>query len=433
MASTSVPIILGIDFGTSKLCASLWIDGNVTILENSRGEKKVPAFAVLEQDERTGKYRIDIGRPAKDLSAVQPYSCLFNLLYFANTTEAAARDVITRERLPFIYSLHEFSPRFSCTLAPGKPTVLLVLLLAELIRDMRDQAELKVQKLIKKCVITVPTHWNQSGYYYLNQAAQMAGFQDIQFIHTTKAALMGCMTKTITPEFAERENIFRFLVVDFGAASCSVIMYYRKLDQKTMTQISQIYTCPGGNFLDWKLLEHCADEFQRQYGVNVMVDCASVHRIRLACEDAKIRLSTAKFCQIKIGNLKNYGQDLAYTLTLAAFEDICGPVVQTIIEQMRTAIQAVEGSSGGSHSLRILLLGGGSRIPLVRKLIGWAFPGIMERSVLGYAEEAAALGAASFGGHNSYNVARTTRKTAVPQPAPVAHQVTYSNRHSTYD
>jgi L1 cell adhesion molecule like protein len=135
----------------------------------------------------------------------------------------------------------------------------------------------------------------------------------------------------------------------------------------------------GGEDFDSRMVEFCVEEFHKKHGIQLLeeANASSVNeakkarnrrlrRLRTACEIAKNDLTAATTTQVDVDDI-SVGHDLEVTITRAQFERMNEDLFQKAIEIVRKALQ--EARINKQEITEVLMVGGSSRIPRVRKLL----------------------------------------------------------------
>jgi len=153
----------------------------------------------------------------------------------------------------------------------------------------------------------------------------------------------------------------------------------------------------GGTDMDNALVNYIVEEFKRQSGLDIRNDKAAVMRVREAAEKAKIELSNVVTTEINLPFLAydatSGPKNLVLNLSRAKLEDLVRP----IIEKCKTAImQSLQDAKMSPPDIdKIILIGGPTRMPMVRQFVGTVMGKEPERGV--DPMEAVAMGAAIQG------------------------------------
>merc|ERR1712110_459676 len=122
----------------------------------------------------------------------------------------------------------------------------------------------------------------------------------------------------------------------------------------------------GGEDFDNRLVNHFIAEFKRKHRKDLTQNKRSVRRLRTACEKAKRTLSAAAQASIEIDSLFE-GIDFYSNITRARFEELCNDLFRGTLEPVEKALRDAKMSKADIQE--IVLVGGSTRIPKVKKLL----------------------------------------------------------------
>jgi molecular chaperone DnaK len=153
----------------------------------------------------------------------------------------------------------------------------------------------------------------------------------------------------------------------------------------------------GGDDFDKVLIDHVADEFKRQQGIDLRRDPMALQRLQEACERAKRELSSAQVTDINLPFITadaSGPKHLQMQLTRAKFEQL----VDHLIERCRGPVnQALHDAHLTARDIdEVVLVGGSTRIPKVQELVRTMFGKEPHKGV--NPDEVVAVGAAIQGG-----------------------------------
>lgn len=353
--------ILGIDLGTSNSAAAIIMGGRPTIIPSAEGTslggKAFPSYVAFTKD---GQQLI--GEPARRQVVSNP----------EGTVYAIKRKMGTNQKT----TLHgkEFTPQQ---------------ISAFILQKVKRDAEAFVGEKIEKAVITVPAYFNDNQRQATKDAGSIAGFEVMRIINEpTAASLAYGLDKT--------DKDLKILVFDFGGGTLDVtIMDFG--DGVFEVKSTSGDTKLGGIDMDKLLQDYIVDEFKNETGIDVSQDNTAIQRVREAVEKSKIELSTTLTTDINLPFISadaSGPKHLTKTLTRAKLEEIVMSVVEKCKSPLKQAIKDAKLST--SDIDRVILVGGPTRMPLVKKFVE-DFVGKKSESGVD-PMECVALGAAIQGG-----------------------------------
>jgi molecular chaperone DnaK len=353
--------IIGIDLGTSNSAASGMIGGKPTIIPAAEGTsiagKAFPSVVAFTKDGQ-----LLVGEPARRQMISNP----------EGTVLAAKRKMGT-----------EF--RFSVVGKEYTPQQISAFILQKIKRD----AEAFLAETVDKAVITVPAYFNDNQRQATKDAGEIAGLEVVRIINEPTAASLAFGLDKIQKDL-------KIVVFDLGGGTLDVTIMEMGggvFQVKSTAGDTQL----GGTDMDNKLVDYILQEFKNQSGLDVRNDRAAMMRVRDAAEKAKIELSNVVTTEINLPFLAYDSatgpKNLVLQLTRAKMEELLRP----IIEKCRgPATQALEDAKLSTADIdKIILIGGPTRMPIVRQFVATVMGKEPERGV--DPMEAVALGAAIQG------------------------------------
>jgi len=353
--------ILGIDLGTTNSAAAIMEAGRPVIIPSAEGPtiagKMFPSVVAFTKDDQ-----LLVGEPAMRQAVVNPEGTIFEI----------------KRKMGTDYKVNIHGKEYT-------PQQISAFILQKIKRD----AETFLGEKISKCVITVPAHFNDNQRQATKDAGEIAGFEIARIINEPTAASLAYGLDKLEKEM--KIMVFSFgggtndtTIMDFGGGVFEV------LATSGDTQL-------GGTDLDNAVVQYLLKEFRDQTGIDLSGDKMAMRRLKEAAEKAKIELSTLTTTDIDlpfIASDKSGPKHLHSTLNRAKLEQLTLPIVQKIRDPiMRTLSDA---KLEPKDIDRIVLIGGQTRMPLVRKIVEDTMDKPAERGV--DPMECVAVGAAIQGG-----------------------------------
>jgi Fe-S protein assembly chaperone HscA len=269
---------------------------------------------------------------------------------------------------------------------------------AFILRDLKRRAEAffaergDIESEVDRAVITVPAYFNDAQRTATRDAGRIAGLEVLRIVNEpTAASLAYGLDKRHTGVIA---------VYDFGGGTFDISIL-RVEDGVFQVLATNGDTHLGGDDIDGVLTRYMLDVFE-QHGLVVHVDgkyeAETVQIIRKAVIQAKHELSERHEAMIVVpgfamggpGIVRAPGQEYRTLLTRAALENEMRPIIDRTLEPCRQALADADLKPADVDE--VVLVGGSTRIPLVRRLVGELF-GKTPHSELN-PDEVVALGAA---------------------------------------
>jgi molecular chaperone DnaK (HSP70) len=191
--NNNVPIILGIDYGTTNSCISIWRNNNCEIIPDEFGNKTIPSYVAYTN---VGKY---VGQDAKNQQDINPKNVFYEIkrLMGRAFNENAVQDC--KELLSYdIFKNERDCVNIQSSVRDNKvftPEEISALILSKL----KDMATKYLKREVKDVVIAVPAHFNEDQRQATCDAAAIAGLNCIRMIHEPTAAALayGMMDRSI--------------------------------------------------------------------------------------------------------------------------------------------------------------------------------------------------------------------------------------------
>jgi molecular chaperone DnaK len=353
--------IIGIDLGTSNSAAAALIGGKPTIIQaaegTSVGGKAFPSVVAFTRDGQ-----LIVGEPARRQMISNP----------EGTVLAAKRKMGTD------FKFNVFGKEYT-------PQQVSSFILQKIKRD----AEAFLGETVDKAVITVPAYFNDNQRQATKDSGEIAGLQVVRIINEPTAASLAYGLDKVQKDL-------KIMVYDFGGGTLDVTIMEMGggvFQVKSTSGDTQL----GGTDMDNALVDYVLQEFRKQSGLDVKNDKAAMMRIREAVEKAKIELSNIVTTEINLPFLAYDAttgpKNLILTLTRAKLEELLRPIVERCRTPMMQALQ--DSKITPSEVDKIILIGGPTRMPIVRQFVASVMGKEPERGV--DPMEAVAMGAAVQG------------------------------------
>ena len=242
---------------------------------------------------------------------------------------------------------------------------------AEILRALKSGAERETGQEVRDVVITVPAYFDDAQRRATLRAGELAGLHVLRLLNEpTSASLI--YDRVGATEEADGPEIVMVYDLGGGTFDVSVLEAFGDVREvRATTGNTQL----GGDDFDELLYRRFCDHLKHERGVELQPDAATRAKLQRLAEQTKIALSnsleqrvSAEFVGVDAGGAPVH---LQLTVTRSEFEELVRPLLQSTIDLARRALD--EARLEGQSLSKICLVGGSTRIPLVRELLAENF------------------------------------------------------------
>lgn len=349
--------ILGIDLGTTNSCMAVIEGGAAKVIPNAEGNRTTPSVVAF-----TKEGQMIVGEPAKRQSISNP----------GGTVVSIKRKIGTKEKIKI--NNKEYTPEE---------------ISAFILQKMKRDAENYLGEKIKEAVITVPAYFNNSQREATKAAGEIAGLEVKRIINEPTAS---CLAYGLD-KIKEDQTI---LVYDLGGGTFDVSIL--DVGEGVFEVVSTSGdTHLGGDDWDKRIMDYLVEEFKKETGVDISKDKMALQRLKDASEKAKIELSSVMQTEINLPYItadSSGPKHLVKTLTRTKFEALTEDLLKRTEEPITHALK--DAKLEPENIDKILLVGGLTRMPVVRELVRRYFAKDPRKDI--NPDECVAVGAAIQGG-----------------------------------
>jgi molecular chaperone DnaK len=343
--------VIGIDLGTTNSCVAV-IEGNEpVIIPNAQGGRTTPSVVALaKNNERL------VGQLAKRQAITNPDNTIYSIKRFIGRRFSEAEDELKK----IAYKTKK-----------GKNEEILILLKdktyrppeisAMILRETKNFAEEYLGEEVTQAVLTVPAYFNDAQRQATKDAGKIAGLEVLRIVNEPTAAALAYGI--------DKQKAGKIAVYDLGGGTfdISILELSEGVYQVKSTSGD---TMLGGDDLDRAIMDWIIEEFEKAEGVKLSQDNMAIQRIREAAEKAKCELSTVQETNINLPFI--YADDegpkhLDMVLGRAAMEKLIHPYIKKTIDPCKQALK--DANLTVDDIDEVILVGGSTRIPSVRKLV----------------------------------------------------------------
>lgn len=332
---------LGIDLGTTySAMAYVDIDGTSKVVNNKEGDPTTPSVVAWREKEDKSLELI-VGAVAKNQAVVNPDNTISSIKrMMGKDYKVKIRD-------------EEYTPEE---------------ISARILMKLKKDAEESLGEDITNVVISVPAYFRDGERKATKNAAIIAGWNkdDIEIKNEPDCAAVAFGLDRHLDEG-------KILVFDLGGGTLDVTIL------KIVEGIFNVVTNDGerllgGNDFDNRIINYLVEEFKKENDIDLRDNKEAMQRIAEKAEIAKNALSSSTSFEINIPFIiPDRRLDLKKTLTREKFNEL----TKDLVEKTKEIVQRTYKNAGvGIGEIdKIVMVGGGSRIPAINDAIKELFPG----------------------------------------------------------
>jgi len=367
--------VVGIDLGTTNSLVAYVKDGAPVVIRDRSGDALVPSVVSVPAEGT-----VYVGREAQRRLLTDASRTVYSVKRFMGKSAADVRD--EARLFPFRVGTGEAAGVVRIGLGDREftPPEISAFILRELKRRAEEHfaSEGDIDPDVDRAVITVPAYFNDAQRTATRDAGRIAGLEVLRIINEpTSASLAYGLDKRHTGLIA---------VYDLGGGTFDISIL-RVEDGVFQVLATNGDTHLGGDDIDLLLTERVLADLQVRGSAAASPE--AVQTIRKAVIQAKHELSEREATDIEV-EAGPRGPAYRTHITRAELEDLIRPFVDRTLGPCRQAL--ADAGLDPSRIDEVVLVGGSTRIPLVRRLVGDLF-GRTPHSELN-PDEVVALGAA---------------------------------------
>ncbi|MBN2043312.1 MAG: molecular chaperone DnaK [Candidatus Aenigmarchaeota archaeon] len=326
--------IIGIDLGTSNSQAAAIMGGKPTIIPSAEGAtvagKMFPSVVAFTKDGQTL-----VGEPARRQAV--------------SNTEGTVTGAKRKMGTDFKYNISgkEYTPQQ---------------ISAYILQKVKRDAEDFLGEKVRRAVITVPAYFDDNQRTATKDAGKIAGLDVVRLVNEPTAAAMAY-------GIDKKGEEHKIMVFDFGGGTLDVtIMEYGDGTFSVLSTSGD--TQLGGRDMDETLMKYVVDDFKSREGVDLNSDDMAMQRVREAAEKAKIELSTTLDTGINLPYITSTDKGpkhLDMKITRSQLEKLVMPIIDKCKHPMEQTMKDAKLTKENID--RIIMVGGPTRMPVVRKYV----------------------------------------------------------------
>ncbi len=359
-------MIVGIDLGTTNsLVAIIHPETKQpTALKEFDGTSIVPS--VVHFDEYGN---VEVGERARPFLEADPKNTIFSAKRLMGKSY---KDIQTHQDF-FAYKVIDDNTESLVKVQVGNKFFSPIELSSFILEELKKRAEHILKTPVTKAVITVPAYFNDAQRQATRDAGKLAGLDVLRIINEPTAASLA-YGLGLNP--TEEKTI---AVYDLGGGTFDISIL------RIANGIFEVLSTNGDTYLGGDDLDRAIIEYWMKQWVidNLDTQVALKQKLRLAAEKAKIHLSNHEIFETEFAGEK-------LSITKETFESLIQPIVNKTMDCCLNAMK--DAGLQVSDINTVLMVGGSTRVPLVKKTVGQYFNQAVNDSV--NPDEVVALGAA---------------------------------------
>jgi molecular chaperone DnaK len=370
--------IIGIDLGTTNSVVAVMEGKEAKVIPNQEGNRLTPSVVAF-----TDKGDVLVGELARRQAITNPKKTVYSIKRFMGRrhNEVASEEKIVPYQV--VGGADEY-----VKVKVGNKEYTPPEISARILRKLKEAAEAYLGHKVNKAVITVPAYFNDAQRQTTKDAGQIAGLEVARIINEPTAAALAYGL--------DKKSQEKIVVFDLGGGTFDVSVLevadgvFRVISTNGDTHL-------GGDDFDQVLINHVADEFKKENGIDLRKDAMALQRLQEACEKAKKELSSATSTDINLPFITadaNGPKHLQFNITRSKFEQL----EDSLFERCRGPVEkALKDAKLEPKDIdEVVLVGGSTRIPKVQELVQKMFGKEPHKGV--NPDEVVAVGAAIQGG-----------------------------------
>ena len=342
---------VGIDLGTTNSVIAAMEGGTPTVVPNAEGSRTTPSVVAFTDDgERL------VGQMARRQAILNPKGTIYSAKRFigrhydevSSEMGAVSFDVVAGP---------DGAVRFQVNGKLHAPEEISALVLRKLVED----ASRFLGERVTEAVITVPAHFNDSQRQATKDAGRIAGLEVLRIINEPTAAALAYGMDNLADE--------TILVFDLGGGTFDVsVLNVGEGVVEVRSTAGDMHL--GGDDFDRRIVDHVAETFQRDYGIDLRRDPQALQRLFEAAEKAKVELSSVTQTTINLPFITadaSGPKHLNTTLMRSTFDQLTSDLVERCLGPVQQAMGDAKLTTDDIDE--VILVGGSTRIPAVQNLV----------------------------------------------------------------
>ncbi len=343
--------IIGIDLGTTNSVVAIMEGREPKVIVNEEGSRITPSVVAWDE-----KGEVLVGQIAKRQAVTNPENTIYSSKRFIGRRFEEVTEELKRVPYKAVRLANGdtgFDVRGKQLAAPEVS--------AKVLQKLKKAAEDYLGEKVTEAVVTVPAYFNDAQRQATKDAGRIAGLDIKRIVNEpTAAALAYGLDK-------KKDEIIA--VYDFGGGTFDISIL--EVGDNVVQVISTNGdTHLGGDDVDNLVIDWLAAEFKKSSGIDLTKDKMALQRLKEAAEKAKIELSSVQETAVNLPFITvgpGGPVHLDLKLSRSKLEQMMSPLIERSMEPVKKALQ--DAKKTPSDIVEVVLVGGSTRIPLVKETV----------------------------------------------------------------
>ncbi|MGL4685066.1 MAG: Fe-S protein assembly chaperone HscA [Hafnia alvei] len=330
----------GIDLGTTNSLVATVRSGQAETLADAQGRHLLPSVVHYLKDD------IVVGYDARQQAAQDPVNTISSAkrLMGRSLTDVQAR----YPHMPYQFEASENGLPMMIT---EGGSVNPIQVSAEILKALAERAKVTLEGELDGVVITVPAYFDDAQRQGTKDAARLAGLHVLRLLNEPTAAAIAYGLDS------GQEGVIAVYDLGGGTFDISILRLSRG--------VFEVLATGGDSALGGDDFDHLLADFLREQSGYADRSDARIQRQFLdVAVEAKIALSDAEKVDVEVAGWKG-------CVTREQFDELIGSLVKRTLLSCRRALK--DAGVTADEVIEVVMVGGSTRVPLVRELVGEFF------------------------------------------------------------